>query len=123
VWLENYNIAPNPIDWLRLDEQERISLIEHYHKLARIKLPNLTAHAVFHSIIENQIAEGLEPVLRAITRLTDEGLTRHDALHAIANVAAAHIHDLFKNKDDAITSRARYIAAVERLSAKSWRNS
>jgi hypothetical protein len=115
-------LAPNPEEWLELDEHERIFLIEQHHRLARVKLPNLSVHAIFHAIIENQIAEGLEPVLRAMARLTDEELTRHDAIHAIAAVAAEHIHELFKGRDDAITSQARYIAAVERLTAKSWLN-
>lgn len=113
--------APDPETWLELDEQERIFLIEECHRIARVKLPNLTAHAVFHAIVENQIAEGLEPVLRAMARLTNEGLSRHDSVHAIASVVAEHLHDLFKSKDDAMTSQSRYNAAVERLNAKSWR--
>jgi hypothetical protein len=52
---------------------------------------------------------------------TNEGLSRHDALHAIGFVLAEHVHDFFKSKDDAATSQARYNAAVERISAKSWR--
>ena len=113
--------APNPEEWLALNEQERFGIAEHYHREARIKLPNLSAHAIFHAIVENQIAEGLEPVVRAMARLAKEGLTRHDAVHAIGFVLANHINDLFKSKDDATTSQARYDAAVERLTAKSWR--
>lgn len=113
--------APNPEEWLALDEQERIILAEQYHRAARTKHPDLTAHAVFHAIVENQIAEGLEPVVRAMMRLAKEGLTRHDAVHAIGFVLANHIHDLFNSKDGATTSQARYNAAVERLTAKSWR--
>lgn len=115
--------APDSAEWLELDEQERIILIEDYHRSKRIKLPNLTAHAVFHAIVENQIAERLEPVLRAMVRLANEGLSRHDAVHAIAFVVAEHVHDLFKSKDDAVTSQARYNAAVERISVKNWRGS
>lgn len=113
--------APNPEEWLELDEQERYHLVEEYHRLAQVKLPNLTAHAVFHGIVENQIAEGLEPALRAVARLTKEGLTRHDAVHAIASVLAEHIQDLFQAKGDATVSQAHYNAAVERLNAKKWR--
>jgi hypothetical protein len=113
--------APDTAEWLELDEQERIILIEDYHRSNRIKLPNLTAHAIFHVIVENQIAEGLESVLRAMVRLTGGGLSRHDAVHAIGFVLAEYVHDLSKSKDDAVTSQARYNAAVERLSAKSWR--
>jgi hypothetical protein len=118
----NPELAPNPDEWLELDEQERILLVEQHHRLARDKLPNLTVHATFHTIVENQIALNLEPVVRAMTRLTKEGLTRHDAVHAIASVIAEHIHDLFNTNDGASTSQARYNAAIERLTAKSWRN-
>ena len=113
-------VAPNSEEWLELDEQERFSLIEQYHQRALIKLPNLTAHAIFHAIIENQIAEKLEPVVRAMARLSSDNLSRHDAVHAIANVAAEHIHDLFNNNDNAQNSLARYNAAVEKLTAKNW---
>lgn len=53
--------APEPAEWLALDEQVRIELAEEHHRLARVKLPNLKAHAVFHAIVENQLAEDLEP--------------------------------------------------------------
>ena len=113
--------TPNPEEWLALDEQLRIRLAEEHHRLARIKLPNLKAHAVFHAIVENQLAENLESVARAMARLTAEGLTRHDAVHAIASVLAEHIHDPFNAKGDASNSQAIYNAAVERLTAKGWR--
>ena len=116
----NPELAPDPEEWLDLDEQERIMLIEQHHRLARVKLPNLTVHASIHATVENQIAEGLEAVVRAMARLTKQGLTRHDAVHAIGSVLAEHLFDLLKSKDDAITSQARYNAAIERLSAKNW---
>jgi hypothetical protein len=123
--MEEYNpgCAPDPESWLELDEQERIALVETYHRVARIKLPNVTAHAALHAIVENQIALNLEPVVRAMDRLGKEGLTRHDAVHAIGSVVAEHLFDILKTNqnDDAATSQARYYAAVERLTAASWR--
>lgn len=113
--------APNPEQWLALDEQTRILLVEEHHRAARIKLPNLKAHAVFHAIVENQIAENTESVVRALARLRAEGLSRHDALHAIASVLAEHIHDLFNDKADQSNSAAIYNTAIERLTARSWR--
>jgi len=53
---------PNPVKWLALDEQERILLAESHHVAARIKLPITKVHAVFHVIVENQIADGPEPL-------------------------------------------------------------
>ena len=123
--MEAYNPerTPEPASWLELDEQERIVLVETYHRVARIKLPNVTAHAALHAIVENQIALNLDPVVRAMHRLGKEGLTRHDAVHAIGSVVAEHLFDMLKTNqnDDAAALQARYDAAVERLSAASWR--
>lgn len=113
--------APNPAQWLALDEQVRIHLAEEYHRVKRIKLPNLKAHAVFHAIVENQIAENLESVVRAMVRLTAEGLSRHESIHAIASVLAEHINELFNAKADEKHFVAIYNAAVERLTARRWR--
>ena len=85
---------PEPESWLELDEEERIFLTETYHRVARIKLPNMTAHAALHAIVENQIALNLEPVVRAMHRLRKEGLTRHDAVHAIGSVVAEHLFEV-----------------------------
>ena len=123
--MEAYNPerTPEPESWLGLDEQERIVLVETYHRVARIKLPNVTAHASLHAIVENQIALNLDPVVRAMHRLGKEGLTRHDAVHAIGSVVAEHLFDILKTNqnDDAAALQARYYAAVERLSAASRR--
>ncbi|NPT43893.1 hypothetical protein GNZ12_21805 [Paraburkholderia sp. 1N] len=123
--METYNPerVPESESWLDLDEQERILLIETWHRVARIKLPNVTAHAALHAIVENQIAIDLEPVVRAMDRLRKEGLTRHDAIHAIGSAVAEHLFGMLKanQNDDAAVSQARYYAAVERLTAVSWR--
>jgi hypothetical protein len=116
-------VAPAPAAWLALDEQEQMQLVQAFHRAARIKLPNVKAHAAAHAIVENQIAEGLEPIVRAMARLENEGLSRHDALHAIGAVCAEHLFEILNSKreDDPGTVQARYHAAVERLTAKSWR--
>jgi hypothetical protein len=123
--VQNYDpeVAPNPIEWLALDEQLRIHLAEAYHRNAREKLPNLKAHAAFHAIVENQIAEGLKPVLSAMARLMKQGLTRHDALHAIGSCVADHFFEAMNTEDEdfASTAQARYSAAIERLTAEAWK--
>ena len=123
--MRHYNpeVAPDPEEWLALDEQERIQLAEAHHRAARIKLPNVKAHACFHAIVENQLAEGLEPVVRAMARLMNEGLSRHDALHAIGSVVSDHFFEAMntKDKDFANTAHARYNAAIECLTANEWR--
>ena len=98
--------TPNPKEWLALDEQFRIGLVESYHRRARVELPNVTIHAAFHVVVENQLAENYEPTARAMTRLTTEGLSRHEAVHALASVVTEHIHDLLNAKADADSSKA-----------------
>ncbi|HSV45859.1 MAG TPA: hypothetical protein VLJ58_08730 [Ramlibacter sp.] len=115
--------TPDPQEWLALDEQERIHLVEAHHRAARVELPNVTVHACFHAMVENQIAEGLESTTRAMTRLTREGLSRHDALHAIGSVTAELFYEMMKTKEKGAenTTAARFNAAVERLTAKEWK--
>ncbi len=123
--MEAYNPEreSEPASWLNLDEQERIVLVETWHRGARITLPNVRLHAALHVIVENQLALKLDPVVRAMHRLRKEGLTRHDAIHAIGSVVAEHLFGILKtNQDgDAAASQARYCAAVERLTAADWR--
>jgi len=111
---------PDPNEWLELDEQERSLLVEDHHRRARIDLPNATLHATMHVVVENQLAANDEPVVRALARLMKEGLSRHEAVHAIGSVVAQHIFDMLKMKDTPETSRARYYAAVERLTRAKW---
>ncbi|WP_243469202.1 hypothetical protein [Paraburkholderia sp. PGU19] len=115
--------APEPGSWLELDEQERIDLVESWHRAAHVKLPNVTAHAALHTVVENQIAMNLEPVVRAVHRLTNGGLTRHDAIHAIGSVVAEQFFDILttEQRDEVDASQAHYLAAVERLTVTSWR--
>jgi len=115
--------APDPAEWLELDEQERLDRVERYHRRARIDLPNCTLHATIHVAVENQLAAGDEWAVRALARLMKEGLSRHDAVHAIGSLVAEQIYDLLKLKDSPEASRARYYAALERLNAARWRDS
>jgi Protein of unknown function (DUF1186)/SEC-C motif len=123
-------VEPDPEGWLNMDEQERMDLILAYHRRESIELPNEKAHATFHTIIENQIAEGDElPVRRTVQRLMTDGLDRHEAIHAVGLVLAEHIGDLLREADqrgqptpDRDPNDA-YFAALARLTAEDWRRS
>ena len=123
--MQSYNPAqtPDPLQWLALGEEERIQLAEKYHRAERIKLPSVRAHAAFHAIVENQIAEGVQEVVRAMERLAKQGLSRHDCIHAVSWVLAQHLYEMATTRiqDTPEVTNARYAAAVERLDAKSWR--
>lgn len=113
---------PDPAAWLALDEGARIRQVEKYHQKSGIRLPNVRAHATFHAIVENQIAEGLPAVVRAMARLTAQGLSRHDAVHAICWVLAQHLHGRMNTAtpDEPDAANARYAAEVDRLNAQDW---
>jgi len=125
--MERYDPEMEPVGavWLEIDEGERLLLVEEYHRDARIALPKRARrlHASMHVIVENQLALNDEPVVRALARLMKEGLSRHDAVHAIGSVVAENIHDLLKQEDSPDIVRVRYYAAVERLTAAEWRAS
>ncbi|WP_395714065.1 hypothetical protein [Reyranella sp.] len=111
--------APDPSRWLDIGEDERILLAEAYHRRAADEVPNAKLHALMHVFVENQVAIGDElPVRRAIERLIGEGLDRHDAVHAVGSVLAAHLTDTLKAEAQ---NNEAYYAAVERLTADSWR--
>ncbi len=112
-------VSPDPSRWRELGEDERIMLAEAYHRRAGIEVPDMTLHATMHVVIESQVAMGDElPVRRTIERLIGEGLDRHDAVHAVGSVLAAHITDMLQA---GAPNNAAYNEAVERLTAESWR--
>jgi len=114
---------PDPEMWLELDDDERIALVEKQHRAARESLTNLGAHALFHTIVENQIAIGIPHVVATMERLRREGLDRHDALHAVGSVLAEFMFELAipGSKEYAATVNEHYAAALANLSAAKWR--
>jgi hypothetical protein len=113
--------APDCEEWLALDEQERIALARDYHGRARIRVPNVAVHAAVHAIVETQIALGDEtPARRTAQRLMDEGLDRHEAIHAIGSVLVEFMTDLMKAPESGGDPNAAYFAALERLAAANW---
>ena len=122
--MDSYNPEHAPVgnEWLEIDEDERLMLVEQYHRDARIRLPKSArrVHATMHTIVENQLALSDEPVVKALDRLMREGLTRHDALHAIGYLVSEQIYDILKYNETPDASKARYYAAIERLTAAAW---
>ena len=123
--MRNYDpsVAPDSTAWLEMDEEERLETVREYHRRRRIKLPNLDAHALTHAVIENQLAEGLVPASSALNRLLAEGLDRHEAVHALGSVLMEHIWNLTNKPRGDGDPHAPYLAALDKLTAASWRNS
>jgi hypothetical protein len=111
----------DPEEWTALDEGEREYLVERYHRKNRIKVPDLGMHAMFHVLVENQIALGDNiPAEKTLGRLIHEGLSRHEAIHAIASVAASHLFNLVKHGPASKDSNADYYRQLEELTAEGW---
>ena len=115
--LYDAELMPDPEAWLAADEDERQLAVEYHHwreprphELA----PNPRLHAVLHAVIETQIASD-EPLeaRQTLLRLTGEGLTRHDAIHAMATVLTAFV---FEQRWD----EAEYVANLAELSRESF---
>ena len=123
--MERYDpeLAPDREEWLGIGELERILLVEAYHRDTRADLPkgSRRIHATIHVVVENQLAENHAPVVRALARLMKEGLSRHDAVHAIGSVVAESIYDIHHDQETKETVQPRYDAAIERLTAEEWR--
>jgi hypothetical protein len=113
-------IAPDPVAWLALDETIRIGWVADYHRGAAHEADRPGAHAALHVTVENQIAMELTYVADACTRLMAEGLSRHDALHAIAAVLTAYMSELVEGNAVPALALARYQANCERMTAESW---
>jgi hypothetical protein len=115
---------PSPSDWLGLDESLRLLLVTDYHKGSDLRDSRLRLHAAIHVVVENQIALGEEVVLDALARLQREGLSRHDAIHAIGTAVSDHLFEILKtDADDERKQPATYVDRVKQLTAESWRKS
>lgn len=110
----------DPTDWLALDEDEQVSLVTEFHEAIEADLPDVMTHALFHVVIENQVALGDEiPVAAKLSQLRAEGLDRHDAIHALASVLAKHFFEGLGGTEPA-RGNEDYYADIETLTAKSW---
>jgi hypothetical protein len=120
----NARRAPNPREWLGLDEAERLLRVEQYHRKVAAELPNRRLHASIHVVVENQIALGDEtPVGRTVDRLMREGLDRHEAIHAVGSMLADKIFELVRGRfeGEAQEFTDDYFSKVERLTAQGWK--
>jgi hypothetical protein len=119
----NPESAPLASEWLGLPEGERLRLVATFHMVNRLKSGSAKAHAAIHTTVENQIAMGFGPTVRAMARLQSQGLSRHDSLHAVGAVLSQHMFAALRNPNraDSQLLQSELNAAIERLDAESWR--
>jgi hypothetical protein len=120
--METYDpeTAPDPPEWLELEEDERVDRISAYHRRAKVKLPNRRVHAVLHSVVENQVAEEMQTVRETLERLQAEGLSRHDAIHAVGSVLVGRLYSLLQEGARAQFEVGAYFQDLRSLRAEKW---
>ena len=101
---------PDPKQWLALTESERVELVQEFHADALQELEDHdpdeglsrnTLHATIHVVVETQLAQRIDPVCQTLTRLMNEGLGRHDAIHAIGGELAGYLFDALRGGTEA----------------------
>lgn len=117
------SIAPVPEEWLALPEDERVGLVRSFHETTGerpLEGGRIEAHAGIHVVVENQIAMGFEPVPATVAKLIRQGLSRHEAIHAIGAVLSGEIWHL-QQQDHSKWESGAYRRKLEKLTAKRWR--
>jgi len=109
-----------PVRWLAADELDRITAIQHYHKRTKDRAENPRLHAIMHHVVENQLAEGVEVTQTTLDRLCREGLSRHEAIHAIGSVVAEDIFEILQSHQP--HDQKAYAHKLEALVASEWRS-
>ncbi len=114
-------LAPDPEEWVALSERERIDLIMQYHIKQDIDLPNNEMHSSIHAVIEYQVAMGDEyPVKATLNRLMNEGLDRHNAIHAIGHVLIKYLWEVGTGENTSENFSEDYFDEVSELTAQKW---
>jgi hypothetical protein len=112
---------PAPEVWETLDETEAELMIEQHHRSPRCPhppAPDPELHASMHLIVENQAAVPDLPVAAALARLVADGLTRHEAVHAVGSVVSRHLFAAVNQK--AKPDIDQYYEEVAALTADAW---
>jgi len=115
------SISPDPDEWLSTDEGERLRLVTDFHELEDKDLDEaaLNIHSAIHVIVENQLALGVELLPETVARLTRQGLTRHEALHAIGAIISADLMAMIKGETSKFSSKKHRIK-LQKITAKRW---
>jgi hypothetical protein len=113
--------APPAADWKTAPDEEKLRAIVDYHRRAAIVMANDRLHAAIHVVVENQLALGENVVIDTMARLVREGLTRHDAIHAVGAVLVKHLTAALRSPTDKQHLAEAYLADLAELTADGWR--
>ncbi len=117
------SIAPVPEEWLAWPEDERVELVRSFRETAEempLEEAQMEVHAGIHVVVENQIAMGVEPVPATIAKLMRQGLSRHEAIHAVGAVLSGEVWKSQQQEKSKWESGV-YRRKLEKLTAKRLR--
>ena len=112
-------VAPDPRKWLEMGEQERMTAIRKHHERAGVRVPSLQGDAIVHTIVESQLADRHAAAIRALDRLVEGGLDRHEAIHAVGAVLSRHLFRTMQGETPFDT--AAYDSQLDELTVEGWR--
>lgn len=122
--ITKYNplLAPGPEQWLALDESERLDIVYMYHFQNGMEGDeSIQIHSSIHVAVETQIAMGDEyPVKATLNRLMNEGLDRHDAIHAIGSVLIKYLWDVGSGQNTSEDFTKDYFEEVKHFTYQKW---
>ena len=110
------HVAQDPSMWNALDEDERVFLVSAWHKKhsdAHPAIVSLRGHALAHVVAENMLTSGEVQALSAMRTMVDQGLTRHEAIHALSDAIVACLLDLAAKGE--VYSEERFAQEISRL--------
>jgi hypothetical protein len=115
--------GPDVAAWLAADEPERIAAVERFHRPLGMAPPQARLHAAIHVVVETQLVLPEPDVVAALERLQEQGLTRHDAIHAIGTIVSDVIFEALRassTSEPAERYGAPYLERVRQLNADDW---
>ena len=120
--MKQYNASkkPTPELWLSLDDDARLELVEQYVEKFERKIDDSakSIHASIHMVVENQLALNEDVTIKAYQRLMQQGLKRHETIHAIGAIILESIESGMKEKSD--EPIVNYKNRLRKLTAKRW---
>lgn len=114
--------APEPAEWLALDQAERVDAVRAWRRREGVEVPNERVFAAMLATVETQVARGDElPVAATLERLASEGMSRREGIHAITTVLAETTYDAFYGELAEGDPDEAYSRELRALTPESWR--
>ena len=110
-------------EWLTLDDSQKVKIVSDFHESIKEEFSDdgaFAMHSHMHVIVENQIAGNVELVPETVDKLMRQGLSRHEAIHAVSAILAEDIFDMLQGKVEEFSLK-KYRRKLEKITAKKWR--